>query len=86
MAERDLQQTAEVELTTQRTIGESAERPKRSANNRAKRRQTNKQPRKRARTVSAFAQAYGLTPFEAMKVISKGRDLNETLAQAEGNA
>ena len=37
-------------------------------------------------TVSAFAQAYGLTPFEAMKVISKGRDLNETLAQSEGNA
>ena len=37
-------------------------------------------------TVSAFAQAYGLTPFEAMKVISKGRDLNEKLAQAEGNA
>ena len=37
-------------------------------------------------TVSAFAQAYGLTPFEAMKVISKGRDLNEKLAQAKGNA
>ena len=37
-------------------------------------------------TVSAFAQAYGLTPFEAIKVIGKGRDLNEKLAQAEGNA
>jgi len=39
-------------------------------------------------TVSAFAQAYGLTPFEAMKVIGKGRDLNESAAihKAEGNA
>jgi hypothetical protein len=39
-------------------------------------------------TVSAFAQAYGLTPFEAMKVISKGRELNESaaIAKAEGNA
>lgn len=31
-------------------------------------------------TVSAFAQAYGLTPFEAMKVICKGRELNESAA------
>jgi hypothetical protein len=39
-------------------------------------------------TVSAFAQAYGLTPFEAMKVIGKGRELNELLsiAKVEGNA
>jgi hypothetical protein len=37
-------------------------------------------------TVSAFAQAYGLTPFEAMKVIDKGRRLNESAAihKAEG--
>jgi len=39
-------------------------------------------------TVSAFAQAYGLTPFEAMKVIGKGRELNESAAihKAEGKA
>ena len=39
-------------------------------------------------TVSAFAQAYGLTPFEAMKVIGKGRELNELLSihKVEGNA
>jgi hypothetical protein len=39
-------------------------------------------------TVSAFAQAYGLTPFVAMKVIGKGRELNESAAihKAEGNA
>ena len=39
-------------------------------------------------TVSAFAQAYGLTPFEAMKVIGKGRELNELLSirKAGGNA
>jgi len=39
-------------------------------------------------TVSRFAQAYGLTPFEAMKVISKGRELNAlaAISKAEGNA
>jgi len=38
-------------------------------------------------TVSAFAQAYGLTPFEAMKVIRNGRELNESSAirKGEGN-
>ena len=38
-------------------------------------------------TVSAFAQAYGITPFEAMKVIGKGRELNESAAihKAKGN-
>lgn len=37
-------------------------------------------------TVSAFADAYGLKHYEALLCINKGRELNEALAKAEGNA
>jgi hypothetical protein len=35
-------------------------------------------------TVSAFAQAYGLKPYEALLCIEKGRELNEAIAKTEG--
>ena len=37
-------------------------------------------------TVSAFADAYGLKVYEALLCINKGRELNESLAKAEGQA